>query len=116
MSSPFANPAATDHPLADAIWTALRQVPDPELGVSIVDLGLIRRVELEPGVVLVEMTMTSPACPLGALLLEEVEQAAQSVVPLQLRVDVALLWDPPWTPAWMSDEARAQLGWPDPKE
>jgi len=116
MSSQSTNPAVSDHPLADAVLTALRQVPDPELGVSIVDLGLIRRVEVEPGVVQIEMTMTSPACPMGALLLEEVEQAAQSVVPLQLRVEVALVWQPPWTPAWMTDEARVQLGWPAVEE
>lgn len=62
MSSQSTNPAVSDHPFADAVLTALRQVPDPELGVSIVDLGLTRRVEVEPGVVQIEMTMTSPAC------------------------------------------------------
>ena len=96
---------ATDADIRDA----LRTVIDPELGVNIVDLGLVYRVEIEAPRVRVEMTMTSPACPLGDYLKGLVEAAVKAAVPGVEHVEVALVWEPPWDPERMSDEARRQL-------
>ncbi|WP_433706605.1 metal-sulfur cluster assembly factor [Paraburkholderia sacchari] len=96
-----------------AIRDALRQVIDPEVGVNIVDLGLVYRVELGPRCLLVEIAMTSPACPMGAFVREEVRAVAREVAPSSVPVDVALVWDPPWSPAMMSEAAREVLHWPE---
>ena len=96
-----------------AIWDALRTVVDPEVGENIVDLGLVYRVETRPGAVAVEMTMTTPACPLHDYLTEQVEQAIRGDMPDVRTVAVHLVWDPPWGPERMSRVARQELGWPD---
>ena len=100
------------HEGAVAIREALREVIDPEVGVNIVDLGLVYRVELGPRRLLVEITMTSPACPMGALVCDEVLAVAQEVAPVDMPVEVALVWESPWSPAMMSDAAREVLRWP----
>lgn len=91
------------------IRDALRGVIDPELGVNIVDLGLVYGVEIDGPRVVVAMTMTTPACPLGDYLRDLVESGVKQRVPDVERVDVELVWDPPWTPDMMSDTARRQL-------
>ncbi len=96
-----------------AIRGALRQVIDPEVGLNIVDLGLVYRVELSPRCLLVEITMTSPACPMGAFVRNEVRAVAREVAPSSASVDVVLVWDPPWSPTMMSDPAREVLHWPE---
>lgn len=90
---------------------ALRNVLDPELGVNILDLGLVYGVELAGDDVRIDLTMTSPACPLGDVLVGDVERTVRRLVPAAARVDVRLVWDPPWTPERMSEAARRQLGW-----
>jgi metal-sulfur cluster biosynthetic enzyme len=95
----------------EQVMDALRGVQDPEAGMSIVDLGLVYGVECAPGRVRVEMTMTSPACPLGPYLVDEVTQSIQALSSDAVSVDVALVWDPPWTPERMSPEARGRFGW-----
>ncbi|MDR3212477.1 MAG: metal-sulfur cluster assembly factor [Azoarcus sp.] len=95
----------------NAIRAALRQVSDPEIGINIVDLGLIYRITLKPEAVEVDMTTTSPACPMGAMLVEEAEAALSNILPPGYRVDVRRVWEPPWTPERMSDSARVCLGW-----
>jgi len=95
----------------EQVRDALRGVQDPEAGMSIVDLGLVYGVECAPGRVRVEMTMTSPACPLGPYLVDEVTQSIQALSSDAVSVDVALVWDPPWTPERMSAEARGRFGW-----
>ena len=92
------------------IREALRQVVDPELGVNIVDLGLVYRIDLTAGHLRVEMTMTSPACPLRDYLTDLVAAAVEERVPEALTVEVVVVTDPPWSPERMSDEARQQLG------
>jgi metal-sulfur cluster biosynthetic enzyme len=92
------------------IRAALKQVLDPEIGVNIVDLGLVYRIEVEGTRALVVMTMTSPACPLADYLKELVTAAINERVPGVTDVDIAIEWDPPWNPDMMSDEARRQLG------
>ena len=89
---------------------ALREVIDPEIGVNIVDLGLVYGVAIDNGDVFVTMTMTSPACPLRDYLQDLVESTVTSRLPSARRVVVEIVSEPPWTEAMMSDAARRQLG------
>jgi metal-sulfur cluster biosynthetic enzyme len=93
------------------VTQALRTVEDPEAGMNIVDLGLVYGVSVEPGKVRVEMTMTSPACPVGAYLVDESAAAIRAVAPEGTDVQVDLVWEPPWTPERMSPEAQSRFGW-----
>ncbi len=95
----------------EAIREALRAVVDPEVGVNIVDLGLVYGVDIEPDRVRVRMTMTSPACPMGEMITEEAEEILRRLLPASLRSEVLLVFEPPWDPSMMSDAARRQLGW-----
>lgn len=90
---------------------ALKTVEDPEAGMNIVDLGLVYGIAVEAGKVRVEMTMTSPACPVGAYLVDESAAAIRAVAPAGTDVQVDLVWDPPWTPERMSPEAQSRFGW-----
>jgi metal-sulfur cluster biosynthetic enzyme len=93
----------------DAVRVALRQVIDPELGVNIVDLGLVYRVEIEGADVRVVMTMTSPACPLGEYLRDLVDQTLHWRVPDVGDVRIDLIWEPPWHPEMMTALAHEEL-------
>jgi metal-sulfur cluster biosynthetic enzyme len=95
----------------DVVRGALRSVEDPEAGMSIVDLGLVYAVHSEPGRVRVEMTMTSPACPAAPYLVDEAAAAIRAIAPDGTDVSVELVWDPPWTPERMSDDAQEKFGW-----
>lgn len=88
---------------------ALRQVLDPEVGINIVDLGLIYRIKVEETHTRIVMTMTSPACPLVDYLKELVTSAISEHVPDVTDVQIVIEWEPPWDPEMMSDEARRQL-------
>jgi metal-sulfur cluster biosynthetic enzyme len=96
---------------SSAVYEALREVIDPELGVNVVDLGLVYAVAVDGERVHVEMTMTTPACPIGAMLREEVDAAIREHLPQVREVELELVWEPPWTPERMTDAARAALGW-----
>lgn len=104
-------PIDASGPLAEAVCDALRQVVDPEVGMNVVDLGLVYRVYADPALVSVEMTMTSPGCPMGESIVEDARQAIAAVVAGEPRVEVALVWDPPWTPERMDAQARGFFGW-----
>jgi metal-sulfur cluster biosynthetic enzyme len=93
----------------DEIREALRDVVDPELGVNIVDLGLVRRIDVAGRTVRITMTMTSPACPLRDYLQDLVESNVLSRSPDAESVIVEIVDDPPWSPDLMSDAARRQL-------
>lgn len=93
------------------ILRALRAVNDPEVGVNIVDLGLIYSTEIDCGSVRVVMTMTTPACPVHSYLTEEAREAILSQCEQVERVNVELVWDPPWSPRMISEEGRRRLGW-----
>jgi metal-sulfur cluster biosynthetic enzyme len=95
----------------ELIMSALRQVLDPELGINIVDLGLVYNVEIRGSSAHVNMTMTTPACPLSSYLLDNIEMAIWQKLPEIDNVQVDLVWDPPWHPGLMSEQAKAQLGW-----
>lgn len=94
------------------IWDALREVDDPEAGMNIVDLGLVYSVAVSDGGIDVEMTMTTPACPVADLLVEQSRAAIAALVPAALPVRVHLVWEPFWTPSMMSGVARDHFGWP----
>ena len=84
---------------------ALRQVEDPELGMDIVDLGLLYDVEIDGSKVKVIHSLTSMGCPAGPMIQEDIHRVA-SEVPGVENVEVELTWDPPWTPDKMSDDAE----------
>jgi metal-sulfur cluster biosynthetic enzyme len=98
----------------ESIYTALRQVNDPELLVNVVDLGLIYEVRLTERKgktdVLVKMAMTTPVCPTAPELIREVKDMVRDLGDEVGRVDVEIVRSPPWTPDRMTDEARDQLG------
>lgn len=98
-------------PTRDQVESILRQVADPELGVNIVDLGLVYEIRVKEGRIEVEMTLTTPACPLSAALRARVEEALRAHFPGH-EVEVGLVWEPHWTPERMSEDARRQLGAP----
>lgn len=91
------------------VYLALRRVVDPELGVNVVDLGLIYGVDVEDGRVRVRMTVTAPGCPLQDALPRWVEEAV-AVLPGVREVRVELVFTPTWTPDMMSATAREELG------
>jgi metal-sulfur cluster biosynthetic enzyme len=87
-------------PAVTAIERALERVLDPELGLSVVDLGMIYGIDVEGGTTRIRMTLTAPGCPLHEVLVEGVRAAALGVPGVQ-RAEVELVFDPPWTPARM---------------
>ncbi|MEO8103845.1 MAG: metal-sulfur cluster assembly factor [Betaproteobacteria bacterium] len=95
----------------DKLRDALRQVIDPEVGINIVDLGLVYGLERTEAGVKLALTMTSPACPMGETIAAEAEFVLQEMLPSDSVIDVALVWEPPWSPLLMSDAARSALGW-----
>lgn len=90
---------------------ALRAVIDPEVGVNILDLGLVYGTQIDGRRVQVTITMTSPACPLGEQIKREINDRLLEQCRGVDRVEVDLVWDPPWGPEKMSDAAKQTLGW-----
>ncbi len=90
---------------------ALMQVLDPEVGVNIVDLGLVYEVRLADGRVEVDLTMTAPSCPMGSTIVEEAREVLAARLPADTSIAVSLVWDPPWEPSMMSEQAREHFGW-----
>ena len=95
--------------MEDKVWEALKTVLDTELGISIVDLGLIYSVKMGEGGVDIKMTLTSPGCPLAPLIDEMVRKAVGEVEGVK-KINLEIVWDPPWSPELMSEEVRAELG------
>lgn len=94
----------------DDILFALKEVIDPELGINVVDLGLVCRAARTPNAIEVALSMTSPACPLGEMMVEEATLALQKRFPDVPSIQVELVRDLPWSPERMSEEGRRQLG------
>ncbi|MCL4744629.1 MAG: metal-sulfur cluster assembly factor [Burkholderiaceae bacterium] len=101
----------SDPGTAELALDALRAVIDPEMGMDVVDLGMIYAVEANEGRVRVEMTMTSAACPMADSIVRDARAVLERSLPEPAEIEVELVWDPPWTPAMMSDEARSFFGW-----
>lgn len=106
----FPHPPAADATVDEAnVWFALNSVYDPEIPVSIAELGLIYEVSVEAQVVNIKMTLTAPGCGMGPVLVEEVKERVASA-PNVASVNVELVFDPPWSRDMMSEEAQLQLG------
>ena len=95
-----------------AVFDALREVDDPEAGMNIVDLGLVYLVEVRDAAVRIEMTMTTPACPVADMLVDQARNAVSAIVPAGTAVDVELVWEPIWNPSMMTGVAKEHFGWP----
>jgi metal-sulfur cluster biosynthetic enzyme len=94
----------------EEILDALRQVNDPELGINVVDLGLIYEVEIDDGKVQIDMTLTTPGCPMHSFIARQAWHAIDSL-PDVTETKVRVVWEPRWTPERLSEAARRQLGW-----
>jgi len=98
-----------DDPVS-AAWNALAGVYDPELYLDVVSLGLIYDVRVDNGVLVVEMTMTTPGCPVSESLPEEAKAAVWQTSEDGMPIDVRVVWDPPWDPSMMDEAAASALG------
>jgi metal-sulfur cluster biosynthetic enzyme len=96
-------------PTKEEVIDVLRQVEDPELGMDIVELGLLYDVDVDDSKVKVTYTLTSMGCPVGPMIEEQVREVAASVAGVD-EIETELTWDPPWTPDKMSDDAKFILG------
>ena len=107
--SPYAytGPAELQQPIEHA----LRRVVDPEVAMTIVDVGLVYGVSVNDALVHVTMTMTSAACPLTDVIVGDVVAELDRVAPAEMKIRVVLVWEPPWTPDRMSARAKAFMGW-----
>jgi len=96
-------------PTVDQVRDALRAVKDPELNLNVIDLGLVYEVEVsEAGDVHVEMTLTSPGCPVGPEMLSDAQAVLEKLEGVK-QVDVELVWEPYWTPEKMDPRVRSLL-------
>lgn len=96
-------------PDAAQAYDAMRQIYDPEVGINIVDMGLIYSLDINGSKIEVTMTLTSPGCPAGPQILSQVDGALRALDGVD-EVDVKVVWSPPWSPDMLSEEARDQLG------
>lgn len=95
----------------DLVRDALSQVLDPEAGMNIVDLGLIYGIDVSDEGVHIQMTMTSAACPMADMIVDDAYAALEGALPRNTPVEIEMVWDPPWTPDRMSGLARDHFGW-----
>jgi metal-sulfur cluster biosynthetic enzyme len=96
-------------PTKEEVLEVLRQVEDPELGMDIVDLGLVYDVEVEGSKAKITYSLTSMGCPAGPLIAGDIERTAREVEGVE-EVEMELTFDPPWTPDKMSEDAKFILG------
>lgn len=103
---------SADPPAIEAeVVEVLRTIYDPEIPVSIYDMGLVYGVHVrDDGAVRIEMTLTAPRCPVAVSLPVEVQEKVRGVLGVT-DVEVEIVWDPPWSPDRMSEEAKLELGW-----
>lgn len=107
---PHAGSAPEPGPSVEAVRAALAQVVDPEMGVNIVDLGLVYRIEWRDKRLEIDITLTSPSCPMGELIADEALDALAPLLAPDATLDLRLVRDPPWHPGLMSERARRTLG------
>lgn len=93
-----------------AVRDALREVDDPEAGMNIVDLGLVYDIRTAGDRIEIDMTMTTPACPVTEMLVDEARAAIEAIAP-GATVQVNLVWEPIWSPSMMSGVAKDFFGW-----
>lgn len=94
----------------EQVEEVLREVTDPEIGVNVVDLGLIYGIDINGDEVRVAMTLTAPGCPLHDMIARTAEMAIESLPGVE-KAHVDIVWDPPWTPDRLTEEGRRLLGW-----
>ena len=92
----------------EEILEQLKQVSDPEIGMDVVNLGLVYDVEINGDRVYIKMTMTAPTCPVTPWILSEAQRIVENVEDVEA-ADIELVWDPPWNPSMMTDEAKEAL-------
>ncbi len=93
----------------EQVIDALKEVYDPEIPLSVIDLGLIYEVDVQDSTVNVKMTMTAPGCPMHQMITGEVRQAIQAIEGVE-KANVELVWEPRWSPARISPDAKKKLG------
>ena len=96
-------------PTREEVFEALRVVEDPELGMDIVELGLLYDAEVDGGKVHVTYSLTSMGCPVGPLIEQQIREAVEAMVGVE-EVETEITWTPPWTPDKMSEDAKFILG------
>jgi len=102
-------PAGADAVTEDIVTLALRRVKDPELNLNIIDLGLVYAIHVNGGVVVVDMSLTTPACPSGPEIIREATEQLKAI-PGVTSADVNIVWSPPWTPDRIEPRVRTYLG------
>lgn len=98
-------------PTEDQVRQALYKVNDPEVGVNIVDLGLLFEMKIEDRNVNIRMTLTTPACPLEGQIKADINRQIRTISPGVDAISVAIVWTPRWSPDLMTPEGKRQLGW-----
>ncbi len=93
----------------DAVFEAVKEIIDPEVGINIVDMGLIYGVDIEAETVNITMTLTSPGCPAGGQLINGTQHVTQQLDGVD-EVNINVVWTPRWTPEMMTEEAKDELG------
>jgi len=105
-----AEPAVQGHVSEDDVYEALEEIIDPELGLDFVSLGLIYDVEIKDGDVHITFTLTTPACPIGPQVTEQMREFVGAIDGVR-SVHPKMVFDPPWTPEMMSEDAKFALGY-----
>jgi len=95
-------------PTEAAIWHALAEITDPEMPISLVDMGMVYGVEVRDGVARIDLTFTSIGCPAMDMILEDVRDAVGAIPGVE-RVDVEVVWSPPWTKERLTPRGRTLL-------
>jgi FeS assembly SUF system protein len=93
----------------ETVKTKLRECYDPEIPINIVDLGLVYDIRIKEGAVAIQMTLTAPGCPLAGTIVEDVRRKLLEIEGVS-SAEVDLVWDPPWSPERISEEAKNNLG------
>lgn len=93
---------------ADALWNALREVNDPEMPISVVDMGLIVALERQDNTVAVKLTLTAMGCPAMEMITDDIRARLLQELGVE-KVEIEIVWEPPWTPARMTEEGRDTL-------
>ena len=93
----------------DTVFEAVKEIIDPEVGINIVDMGLIYGVDIEDETVNITMTLTSPGCPAGGQLINGTQHVTQQLEGVE-EVNINVVWTPRWTPEMMTEEAKDELG------
>lgn len=97
--------------LLPVVTSALERVVDPEVALNIVDVGLVYRATVKDKRIDIDVTMTSAACPVTDVIIDDIENELDRALPEDMLIHVELVWEPPWTPERMSAKARLFMGW-----